>query len=626
MEQNLVGEVGSAGTGAYNKALKRAAPYAAPRGTIAPTCPICQEVSLVLLCASRTHYWHAACERCWMSWAEGQLDKCFAEKKLPRCLWPQCQVSMADKENFFAKDCVWELVAGPCFAHSTESAAWFLRAYGELLPEEQVNPAIQRLVRERPDQIAAILTETQKLLEEIGREDGLLPSEWQQLHRTVREALAKGNDDQLKVACQKLIDSPAGVFYKRDLQEVVGRLRSAFRLPPSWSVESMLRGSADKLLAKNEVTDGTLLRLFDERLGLFALSADVFGHRATRPVWNMARLSSLVVLAACALLARHVSTLLFANAPSTSSRSLRMAQQAVDERDEGLVLIKPEESGKVVKRDKFNNPPRIVMKTNDWDQPEIQLSTGASNQINYITPVVQSDDIKAWLSLNVNFFAIIGLTTVGGLIEIQRFFPDTLLLRSTALPHVRTRDRRGLPPRNFRAVKAVQIMNAPCWASYLQRRDHVLQQCLKVKAAVSAFTPLKREANECWLFHGTSHHAAEGITTDDFDMTRANPAGLFGAGVYFAESVSKADEYVKGKHVDGVELFPLLLCRVCLGYIYYCDQRRPSARELEEHCLLEDWHSVLGDRKKTSNTFREFIIYDNLQAFPAYIIYYSREY
>ncbi|CAK9076164.1 unnamed protein product [Durusdinium trenchii] len=66
------------------------------------------------------------------------------------------------------------------------------------------------------------------------------------------------------------------------------------------------------------------------------------------------------------------------------------------------------------------------MKTNDWDQPEIQLSTGASNQINYITPVVQSDDIKAWLSLNVNFFAIIGLTTVGGLIEIQRFFPDTL--------------------------------------------------------------------------------------------------------------------------------------------------------------------------------------------------------
>eukprot|EP00913_Durusdinium_trenchii_P019108 g17957.t1 len=140
---------------------------------------------------------------------------------------------------------------------------------------------------------------------------------------------------------------------------------------------------------------------------------------------RMARISSLVLLVACALLGSRVSTLLFANAPTQSLRS-RTTARAVDERDEGLVLIKPEESGKVVKRDKFNNPPRIVMKTNDWDQPEIQLSTGASNQINYITPVVQSDDIKAWLSLNVNFFAIIGLTTVGGLIEIQRFFPDTL--------------------------------------------------------------------------------------------------------------------------------------------------------------------------------------------------------
>ena len=34
-------------------------------------------------------------------------------------------------------------------------------------------------------------------------------------------------------------------------------------------------------------------------------------------------------------------------------------------------------------------------------------------------------------------------------------------------------------------------------------------------------------------------------------MCRPRNEGLFGAGVYFAESVSKADEYVKGKHVDG---------------------------------------------------------------------------
>lgn len=35
-------------------------------------------------------------------------------------------------------------------------------------------------------------------------------------------------------------------------------------------------------------------------------------------------------------------------------------------------------------------------------------------------------------------------------------------------------------------------------------------------------------------------------TTHDL-ASLAHASGLFGAGVYFAESVSKADEYVKGK-------------------------------------------------------------------------------
>lgn len=36
------------------------------------------------------------------------------------------------------------------------------------------------------------------------------------------------------------------------------------------------------------------------------------------------------------------------------------------------------------------------------------------------------EDIKAWLSLNVNLFSGLILFTAGGIIEIQRFFPDTL--------------------------------------------------------------------------------------------------------------------------------------------------------------------------------------------------------
>ena len=53
-----------------------------------------------------------------------------------------------------------------------------------------------------------------------------------------------------------------------------------------------------------------------------------------------------------------------------------------------------------------------------------EYSTGARNEVSLITPAVDSEGIKSYLSLNVIFFGIIALTTAGGLIEIQRFFPD----------------------------------------------------------------------------------------------------------------------------------------------------------------------------------------------------------
>mmetsp|Transcript_15037 Transcript_15037/g.31467 ORF Transcript_15037/g.31467 Transcript_15037/m.31467 type:complete len:124 (-) Transcript_15037:179-550(-) len=54
-----------------------------------------------------------------------------------------------------------------------------------------------------------------------------------------------------------------------------------------------------------------------------------------------------------------------------------------------------------------------------------EFSTGARNEVSIITPEVDSEGIKGYLSLNVVFFGIMMVTTAGGLIEIQRFFPDT---------------------------------------------------------------------------------------------------------------------------------------------------------------------------------------------------------
>lgn len=85
----------------------------------------------------------------------------------------------------------------------------------------------------------------------------------------------------------------------------------------------------------------TIARFFSLRPG----PTDRLKVRLLQSSSAMARFSGLVLLVACALLGSHVSTLLFVNAPATQKR-LRTAARAVDERDEGLVLIKPEESGK----------------------------------------------------------------------------------------------------------------------------------------------------------------------------------------------------------------------------------------------------------------------------------------
>jgi len=53
-----------------------------------------------------------------------------------------------------------------------------------------------------------------------------------------------------------------------------------------------------------------------------------------------------------------------------------------------------------------------------------ELSTGARNEVSIITPPVSSEALKDYLSLNVIFLGGVILMTFGGLIEIQRFFPD----------------------------------------------------------------------------------------------------------------------------------------------------------------------------------------------------------
>eukprot|EP00416_Gambierdiscus_australes_P021891 CAMPEP_0171056930 /NCGR_PEP_ID=MMETSP0766_2-20121228/1436_1 /TAXON_ID=439317 /ORGANISM="Gambierdiscus australes, Strain CAWD 149" /LENGTH=121 /DNA_ID=CAMNT_0011511937 /DNA_START=31 /DNA_END=396 /DNA_ORIENTATION=- len=54
-----------------------------------------------------------------------------------------------------------------------------------------------------------------------------------------------------------------------------------------------------------------------------------------------------------------------------------------------------------------------------------EYSTGARNEVSIITPQVDSEGIKGYLSLNIIFFGTMMIMTAGGMIELQRFFPDS---------------------------------------------------------------------------------------------------------------------------------------------------------------------------------------------------------
>mmetsp|Transcript_70122 Transcript_70122/g.176687 ORF Transcript_70122/g.176687 Transcript_70122/m.176687 type:complete len:135 (-) Transcript_70122:73-477(-) len=55
-----------------------------------------------------------------------------------------------------------------------------------------------------------------------------------------------------------------------------------------------------------------------------------------------------------------------------------------------------------------------------------EYSTGARNEVSLITPEVDTKSIQSYLSIAPVFITVILVFTAGGLIEFQRFYPDTM--------------------------------------------------------------------------------------------------------------------------------------------------------------------------------------------------------
>lgn len=248
--------------------------------------------------------------------------------------------------------------------------------------------------------------------------------------------------------------------------------------------------------------------------------------------------------------------------------------------------------------------------------------------------------------------------------EIQGMFDATYR-------KVYTRDRRGAPiPDRFKIVSVHRVFNDQVWREYSKRREEVRQRVVGTRPVVPdgvqtmeylskrsstlgngkvqiGLPKVDEAVNEAWLFHGTTKEAAQGIAENDFrlDLTGSNAGTLYGKGIYLAENATKSDEYGEGprgpageQEEQGYEAprpppgpppplvreSYILLCRSTLGKVYYTDDLKPDADELQRRALSGEYDSVVGDRLKRVGTFRELIVYHDDLVYPEYIVHYER--
>lgn len=249
-----------------------------------------------------------------------------------------------------------------------------------------------------------------------------------------------------------------------------------------------------------------------------------------------------------------------------------------------------------------------------------------------------------WENHEGNFVKLVEMKSVQVLEEFQK------LLDATYRP-IWTRDRtrhnptRPLPPCGFKVVAVKRNENYDTWKEYVCRRANIMCQLEERQAdgedPIELYTDIKstaawrdiagkkgdrltKECNEWYLFHGTSPAASKSICENDFRVACAgsNTGTLYGKGLYFAESITKADEYAKPEG----DTYAVLVVRVIGGNVRYTDEVTPDPETLVYDCLEGPYDSVLGDREKCRNTYREFVLFDSEDVYPEYVIEYKRLY
>lgn len=212
-------------------------------------------------------------------------------------------------------------------------------------------------------------------------------------------------------------------------------------------------------------------------------------------------------------------------------------------------------------------------------------------------------------------------------------------------------DKKTPVPKGYELVGVLRNENPALWRVYQVCREITKMQRGKVvpEAAFSPWTPMTMDpangidwsnkelcpdANEWLLFHAGLPEALTAIARKGFTMKTlgtggtTGSGGLYGNGTYFAESITKADEYARGRVGSGdfAGTRAVALCRVLGGRHYYTDKDVTESDKPDFHrrALQGHYHSTVGDRLKLKDTFREYVVYDSSATYLEYIMYYRR--
>jgi len=193
-----------------------------------------------------------------------------------------------------------------------------------------------------------------------------------------------------------------------------------------------------------------------------------------------------------------------------------------------------------------------------------------------------------------------------------------------------TKDRRSEMPISLQVMAVVRMENIALWKKYAAQREKIrkARRCSGVQnskwqeqtvppSTAGSLHCLDEDVQESYLFHGTDANAALQIQHHGFCLDYARK-GLFGAGIYCAEAASKADEYAGD---DKEDFHVMLLSRVVRGVVHRVEQ--PDG-DLHKKLNRRKYDSVLGDREAAVGTYREYVVYNEAQAYPEYAVIYRR--